>query len=202
MHGCEWLPVHSDCEEGVAIIEHRLERGRGREAVVGLREDHVRSRLRPCPAEEFANGVAEPRRRPDEIPSHRVRDAGERRVLLFERKREELVHRERHLVLDHSVDPQGPGARIDRRRGEHGVDAVEVLLVGDEWFDPLDAEAGLGWDRPCPPRGAGEDEVRRGGTGLPRQGDKRLPCGDADRADHRRRAGEGEEAAAGGRPLP
>ena len=50
----------------------------------------------------------------------------------------------RDLAVDHAVDPQRPGGRVDDGHLERGVDAVEVGVRREERRDAVDGEVGAG----------------------------------------------------------
>ena len=144
-------------------------------------EHHVGLGGRRRAGEQLADRIAEPQRVADQLAADRVRDARQSGDALLERQREQLVPRDRDLVLDEPVDAQTPVGRVDLRHDERRVDAVELRVGRDHGRESGDAEFGRSRDRRRGRRRRGELQ------GVADDGD-RLRCPRARTTSRPRRA--------------
>ena len=146
------LAVHGDGQHRVAVVGERGQRRTAVPAVPGGLQHRVGPGLHAGLGEQLTREYAGPPGVADEIPTHLVRDAAQRDPGLGQLAVDQVLVAEGQLPLDHAVDAQLPVRGRDRRRGQGGVDEVEVAVRRTPGLDPGDAEVRTHGDLAVPHR--------------------------------------------------
>ncbi len=149
----ERFAVHPDREHRVAAVHDVLDRRAERHAVHGTGHQLVgvaalRRRPHPALGQQIGQVYAEPAGGAEVGAADLVRDAGQGDVPFDERACQELVEGVGTGPADSlSADAQPPGAGVDHRDGECGVDAVEVPDGRGERADAVHLQLRTGRNR-------------------------------------------------------
>ncbi len=129
----ERLAVQTDDDHRVPAVADRLEgRRAGVPGVSGVGVDLLHPGPHADELDEGGERHAQPAAGADVGPADLVRDAGQGDVPLHHRQGQQVVVGQRHRLVDHAVDGERPGRRVDPGGDQADVDPVEVLGRGRE----------------------------------------------------------------------